>query len=80
MIDFFNIDSDFILSNLYTSRHTSAKVYLFSQKLAEIIPLFADMNINMQYGGLIAFDKDRNNLDSKVNINIILILIFTSIK
>jgi hypothetical protein len=67
LIDFFNIDNDFILNNLYTSRHTSAKVYLFSERLAEIIPLFADMNINMQYGGLIAFDKDKKNLDSKVN-------------
>lgn len=68
MIDFYGIENKQILDSLYTSRLTSTRAYLFSKKLAEMIPVFADMNMNMQYAGLLAFDKDKKNLVSKVKI------------
>ncbi len=67
-MDFFGIKNEIILDSLYSSRNTSSKIFLFSKKLAEIIPIFADMNINMQYAGLLAFDVNKKNTICKVKI------------
>jgi multisite-specific tRNA:(cytosine-C5)-methyltransferase len=48
---------------LYCLRSTSSKVFLFSEKLCEMIHILCEMNIDIMYSGLQCFIKERKATD-----------------
>lgn len=68
MQDFYSINKDTILNHFYTWRNISYKVFLFSEKLQEMINIISDMNINILIAGMVAFEKERSkDFPGKVN-------------
>ena len=61
----FNFTNDAITKYLYCPRESSHKIYLFSEKLVEMINIFTQMNIPIIRTGMIAFKKERQNFNTK---------------
>jgi 16S rRNA C967 or C1407 C5-methylase (RsmB/RsmF family) len=66
LIEFFGMHettegTDKILNSLYTYRQMSNKVFLFSEKLRLILPLFSDINLPIITAGMTVFQKERGH-------------------
>ena len=64
----FKFKNENIIKYLYCSRETSHKVYLFSEKLVEMIDIISQMNINIIRSGVVVFKKERLDIKSKYRI------------
>jgi hypothetical protein len=55
----FKFKNDRIIKYLYSLRESSKKVFLFSEKLVEMIDIFNKMNLEIIRAGLVVFKKER---------------------
>ncbi len=55
----YKFKNNLVLKHLFCKRDSSHKIFLFSQKLSEMIPIFTKMNINIIRSGLVVFKKER---------------------
>lgn len=55
----FKFKNDIITKHLFCKMDSSHKIFLFSQKLSEMITIFTKMNINIIRCGLVVFKKER---------------------
>ena len=61
----FKFKNEKIVEHLYCPRDTSAKIFLFSEKLISLINTFSQMNIEIIRSGVIAFKKERQEFNTK---------------
>lgn len=61
----FQFKNESIVNFLYCFRETSTKIFLFSEKLVQMINVFSIMNISIIRAGMIAFKKERQNFNTK---------------
>ena len=55
----YKFKNDLVIKYLFCKRESSHKIFLFSQKLTEMILIFTKMNINIIRCGLVVFKKER---------------------
>ena len=59
LIRVFKFKNNLVIKHLFCKRESSQKIFLFSQKLSEMITIFTKMNINIIRSGLVVFKKER---------------------
>ena len=55
----YKFKNDLLIKHLFCKRESSQKIFLFSQKLTEMITILTKMNINIIRCGLVVFKKER---------------------
>ena len=55
----YKFKNNLVIKYLFCKRESSQKIFLFSQKLSEMITIFTKMNINIIRSGLVVFKKER---------------------
>ena len=59
LMQVYKFKNDLVIKHLFCKRDSSHKIFLFSQKLAEMVTIFTKMNINIIRSGLVVFKKER---------------------
>jgi 16S rRNA C967 or C1407 C5-methylase (RsmB/RsmF family) len=59
LMQVYKFKNNLVLKHLFCKRDSSHKIFLFSQKLSEMITIFTKMNINIIRSGLVVFKKER---------------------
>ena len=58
----YKFKNNLVIKHLFCKRESSQKIFLFSEKLSEMISIFTKMNINIIRSGLVVFKKEREKI------------------
>ena len=62
LLKVYKFKNNLVIKHLFCKRDSSQKIFLFSEKLSEMIPIFTKMNINIIRSGLVVFKKEREKI------------------
>jgi len=59
LMKYYKFKNGLLIRHLFCKRESSQKIFLFSNKLSEMISIFTKMNLNIIRSGLVVFKKER---------------------